>query len=396
MIKIELDDVEISQDNSGYILDVAKSSSYQNQTEKYYEEFGKWRTKKNNPYGYAYVKDVRERTYVDGKGFVSDGPDKAERLSLANCFKLLGILLIISQIFTFLEYFVIAKIKGVSLYSHDFFADFLTEGDPGFKVVATYCFFEIMKLLVPVVLFFFITKMPFSVALPKSQVRDYELTISGIAFMLLAMIFGRTANYFLSLIFEPLGLGIYDFSFLNSTDIRSIVLYSVVEYVILAVLIEVFFRGVILQIFRQYGDLFALITCCITNVLFYGDVTNMAYLALTSVIISLFTMRSGSIFTAIAMRLSVSLVSLAVSMGISYVDKDVATFVEAIVSIAIVSFALITYSKMISSKAFDFNITDSYTHLSAKSKCIVMFSTMEMIVWFVLVLVMIIFNIRFV
>lgn len=399
-MKIELDDDivldEVGNKNNDYILDVAKSSSYQNQTEKYYDDFGKWRSKKNNPFGYAYVKDVRERTYVDGKGFVSDGPDKAERKALSNCFKLLAGLMIITQLFVIAEYFFIAKIKGLTAFSTNFFGYALMSSDVSFDVVFVLGMMSILKLAVPIVVFFAVTKMPFSVALPKAKKRDFELSASGVAFMLMATIFGRIANTALSYLAALVGIKMYDFSFINTTDIKSMVFYVICEYIIASVLMEIFFRGIILQIFRQYGDFFALIVSCIANMLFYGDFSTAGYLALTSAVIGLFTIRCGSVYTAIAMRISARLVTMVVSIGIAFVDKDIALLVEAIVSVVIISFALVTYSRMISSKLCDFNITDSYTHLSFKSKFVVMFSTKEMILWLVMVLVLMIYNVRFI
>lgn len=401
-MKIELDDdivleeVEAEKKSESYILDVAKSSSYQNQTEKYYDDFGKWRSKKNNPFGYAYVKDVRERTYVDGKGFVSDGPDKAERKALANCFKLLAGLMIVTQLFVLAEYFFIAKIKGLTVFSTNFFGYALVSTDVSFDVVLVLGIMTILKLAVPIAIFFAVTKMPFSVALPKAKKRDFELSVSGVAFMLMATIFGRIANTALAYFAELIGIKMYDFSFINTTDVKSMIVYAVCEYVIASILMEIFFRGVILQIFRQYGDFFALMVSCIANVLFYGDFSTAGYMALTSAVIGLFTIRCGSVYTAIAMRVSARLVTMVVSIGIAFVDNEIALLVEAIVSVVIISFALITYSRMISSKLCDFNITDSYTHLSTKSKFVVMFSTREVVVWLVLVLILMIYNVRFI
>ncbi|MBQ7756456.1 MAG: CPBP family intramembrane metalloprotease [Oscillospiraceae bacterium] len=389
------DDEKIDNDSSSYILDIAKSSSYQNQNVEYYNDYVKWRSKKNNKYGYAYVKDVREKTYVDGKGFVSDGPENAESSTLSNCFRLIAILLIISQVFTLLENFLIEKVMGYESYSANFFAYTSVKYDIDFAVVITYCAMNVLKLAVPILVFFLITDIPKSVVLPKASNSNYELTVSGIAFMLMATIFGRIANFGLSRIFALVGIRFSDFSFINTTDVKSIVLYAFCEYVVISILLEIFFRGIVLQLFRQYGDMFALLVSCITNVFFYNDFTMIGYIALTSVIIGLFTLRSGSIYTAIAMRVSARIVTLVVSLGLSRIDNDIAVLVEAIVSIVIISFALITYSRMVSKKPVNFNVSDSYTHLSTKTKFVIMFSSTTVIVWLVLVLLLMIFGVRF-
>lgn len=390
------DDENVANDNSSYILDIAKSSSYQNQSSEYYNEYAEWRSKKNNKYGYAYVKDVREKTYVDGKGFVSDGPDRAERKALTNCFKLISTLLIISQVLTIFENFLIGKVMGIGAYSTNFFSYSSDVYSLEFSAVVVSCAISVLKLALPILLFFLITDIPKSVVLPKSNNSNYEVTISGIAFMLMATIIGRCANSGLSSIFGFFGIRVSDFSFINTSDMKSVVVYCICEYVVISILLEIFFRGIVLQLFRQYGDMFALLVSCITNVFFYNDFTMIGYIALTSVIIGLFTLRSGSIYTAIAMRISARIVNMVVSLGLSKTDSDIAFVVETIVSILIISFALITYSRMISKKTVSFNVSDSYTHLSTKSKFVIMFSTTIVIVWLVLVLLLMIFGVRFV
>lgn len=394
-VKTDVVDKIDEKSTEDYILDVAKSSSYQNQTREYYSDFLNWRTKKDNPYGYAYVKDVRERTYVDGQGYVSDGPDKAERAALANCSKLVAILLIISQLVTFVERAFVSKLKNISVFDVDFFS-YATEGnDIEFDIVLIHSAISIIKYLVPIILFFLITRIPLSVALPKADKKDYQLSISGVAFLLMITTFGRTANFILGRAAGYFGMYYTDFASINLADNKSIAVYCVCEYLIVPILIEILFRGVILQFFRQYGDLFALIISCAVNVLFNNNLMMTGYVALTSIVVGLFALRCGSIYTAIAMRISARLVTMVVSVGISSLESYTAYLAEGVVYMIIVSFALITYSRMISKKNCNFNITDSYTHLSTRSKIVVLFSVKEVIIWLVMVLVSMIFSVRF-
>ncbi|MBE6837028.1 MAG: CPBP family intramembrane metalloprotease [Ruminococcus sp.] len=395
--ELTLEDEEMNDESiPDYILDIAKSSSYQNQTVEYYKDYSDWRLKKNNKYAYTYVKDVREKTYVDGKGFVSDGPDKAEKIALSNCFKLVSCLLIIPQIFTFLEDYIISKALGYDFKNLYYVGSTSYIINYSFSSVALSCIMHIIKMVVPIVLFFVITKIPKSVVLPKAKTSDYELSISAIAFILMGTIIGKSINLLLGQAFSFVGIGVTDFVLVDFSDVKSVLVYAFCEYIIMSILVEVLFRGIILQLFRQFGDMFALLVSCITNVLFFNDVTLIGYLTLTTVIIGLFTLRSGSIYTAIAMRISARLVVMVISICRFYIGEDIALWVEIIVSIVIISFALVVYSRMISKKLCDFNVTDSYTHLSTKTKFVVMFSTTTVIVWLVLTLVLMIFSVRFV
>ncbi len=63
------------EDEKKYLIDIAKDKTYQNQFDDYHKEFSKWRTKKGNPYGYSFVHDTREHTYVDGEGYYQRSAD---------------------------------------------------------------------------------------------------------------------------------------------------------------------------------------------------------------------------------------------------------------------------------------------------------------------------------
>lgn len=399
-MKIDLGEFEredyVSESKPDYILDVTKTSSYQNQTEEYYQLYGKWRSKEKNPFGYSYVKDVREHTYVDGKGFVSDGPDKAERKSLVACFNLIGLLLIISQVFSLIENIIISKINNFSIYSTNFYLDATNIDNVSFSVVLVSCVASILKLCVPIGLFFAITKFPKIVAMPKAKKTDYEMSISGVSFILMATMLCRAANIMLNFFTEKIGINFSNVEFIDTLDIKSIIIYCVCEYFIVGVLTEILFRGVILQFFRQFGDLFAIIVSCIANVVFCADISQLGSVALTSVVLALFTIRTGSITTAICMRLASKVVDMIVTMGVSSVSGDIKILVEGAVAVAIISFALATYSRMISSKMVNFNVSDSYTHLTMKEKFVLIVSSVPVVVWLVVALVSLIFSVRFV
>ena len=56
------------EDKEKYLIDIAKEKTYQNQFDEYHKQFSEWRSRKDNPYGYSFVHDMREHTYVDGEG----------------------------------------------------------------------------------------------------------------------------------------------------------------------------------------------------------------------------------------------------------------------------------------------------------------------------------------
>ena len=78
------------EDKEKYLIDIAKEKTYQNQFDEYHKQFSEWRSRKDNPYGYSFVHDMREHTYVDGEGYYQKKADVAERAALTKCLSLLG------------------------------------------------------------------------------------------------------------------------------------------------------------------------------------------------------------------------------------------------------------------------------------------------------------------
>lgn len=386
----------VSEKCDDYMIDIVKTSSYQNQTEEYCNKFKKWRTRKNNKYGYDYVKDTRERTYVDGQGYVHHSPLNAEKNALANCFKLFGSLLIIKQLLNVLQSFVIQNITGNLFFSPDYYSSNVTNESASLKLICVVCGFNILQLIIPIILFFAITKMPLKVAIPNGNEKNHEISLSGISIMLMVLVFGRIGNYILGDIFAYINIFIPNFDMIHSDNTLAMIIYAVSECIILPILIEICYRGIILQTFRQHGDLFALTMACIINCISYSDITKMGYILLTSVVVGLFTLRSGSIYTAIFMRISSRLTSLVLSFGLFYVDKEYKILLELVIFFIIIAFALSTYSRMIRNKNCDFNIVDTRTHLTMKNRLIIFLSSKEITIWLVIVLISMIFNIRFI
>ncbi len=386
---------ETEEDIEAYMIDVAKSSSYQNQTEEYYREFVKWRSKADNPYGYKFVKDSREHTYEDGKGFVDDGPSKAEKEALLNCCRLMGIVLLSLTFVTVIQMMVMPLFGGNSYVSDLFMSGFSVGEDKQRELVIASSIFSVLRLLVPAVIFKCVSRIPMKVILPKAEKRDLNLSVTGITFMLMAVIIGNYTNRYLAKLFALVNIDFSSFNMINTRDPVAIIVYSVCEYVIVSILIEIFYRGMILQTFRQFGDLFALILSGVINVLSFGDITMTGYIFMSSLVVGLFTLRSGSIYTAIAMRITARAAIFFTSVGITYVDPKISSLVETFISLTVISAALIAYSRLLSNGQRNFNLADTMTHINGKTKLITLLSSKAMTVWFVSAVIIIILNIRF-
>ena len=83
-------------DNNEYMRDVAKEATYLNQSDEYRRLYAQWRADPENLYGYQFVHDTREHSYIDGKGYVPHLAEVAESISLVKCCSLMGSCLLIT------------------------------------------------------------------------------------------------------------------------------------------------------------------------------------------------------------------------------------------------------------------------------------------------------------
>ena len=92
-----------------YMIDVAQDTTYQNQSDEYKESFAKWRSNPQNSFGFQFIHDTREHSYIDGEGFVPHKAEVAERISMLKCCSLLGVCLVVMLLIDVLNYVLVNK-----------------------------------------------------------------------------------------------------------------------------------------------------------------------------------------------------------------------------------------------------------------------------------------------
>lgn len=379
-------------------IDVAKNADYQNQSPIYYREFLNWRSTGNNQYAYSFVRHKKEHTYIDGKGFVSKTPADVEKKVLKRCCSLLAMSLIAFLIVSIGEIIFISNYMGKLTFSlsRALYSEPLNLNDVPFRISGIICLFRIAKYLLPILIFKLDSGLPKEVMLPKSAERHQELSMCAIVFCMLMLVICRFANRGFAEIADLLGIGVYQFEFLYSSDKLSMLIFAFVECIVTAILIEVFFRGLVLQTFRQFGDMFAFIVCCIANAFSTLDATSIGYTVFISIIITMFTLRTGSIATAIIMRISINILNFVFSLMALYISSDYAKIAEYAVCIIIIAASLIIYSRMTNGQSFSFNINNSKTQLTISKKFIVLLSSSPFTLWIILIMFFCFFTIRIV
>lgn len=363
-----------------FLIDVAKEHKYQNQTDEYCDEFFKWRINSKNPFGYKFVHDTREHTYVDGEGYLEKTPAQAERKALLKCCTLLGVALLAMVIIDFSKVFIIENVFRISTGSVLYYSDFYRLKPYPIEVVLFSMFLGLSKFLVPILIMKLISKIPNKVIFPKSK-NSKEFILSGVAIMLVIIVIARIVNYILADVFKLFPLNAVYFDQIFSSNKSTMFLYFIYQCVAVPILMEIFFRGIILQTFRQFGDVFAIFITSLVSSLCCYSLSQCGYVFCVSVVISLFTIRSGSIKTAFAMRISGRLLNFfttIITMNLSYTSGKV---FECIIGMLIFASSIFVFVNLLGSDKWSFNIKSENLHLSTEQKIKTMFSSTTFAIW---------------
>ncbi len=283
-------------------ISVIDDFDYSTQSESYNREFIKWRRKKNNLFAFSYEVNKNESIYVDGRGFVVKNAVDAESEVLVRIFYILGLALIayvvLDTLFRKGLIMVLSRV-GVDIHSN-FFSDSLYGGSK--EIVTVLMIVTLLKVLIPAAYLQKRFALPRVVELMRTM-HDPAGLVGAIAATLILCVATSLPNAYSS---EPTEIYTY-FRNLNA-DIEvwgqfEFLVYSLFDIIVLSIFSEVFFRGAMFAVLRQFGDIFAVIITSITAAMLTMDLREAPTMFCISLIASIGMLYSGSIFTAIAVNI---------------------------------------------------------------------------------------------
>lgn len=383
------------EDNKKYLIDIAKEKTYPNQFDDYHKEFSEWRTRSDNPYGYSFVHDVREHTYVDGEGYYQKKADAAEKIALTKCLGLLGasllVMLFIDAVISFVFYKLYndssifdvrySEIENVTTYFSPLNAAL-------FGAATTF------KYIAGLWIFVHFSQIPRKVAIPLPK--DAKVSKSGIYLILVIMVMGKVGSYLINIIFGWMNVDcVFTLGFHNPDSVFSDAIYVFFNCVLVSIFSEFLFRGAILQLFRQFGDTYALIVSVITFSLTYYDISSICYASLLAAVLGLFTLKTGSIKTAVIMRIVESISSYAVSCVIldNYSNGRV---VIVCIYAFIATVAAFVFSRLMCNGKLDFRMRNDSSEIDNGAKLRLFVTNTSITLWLVAVLGMVVLMVRFI
>lgn len=384
-----------STNDNEYITDVVADFKCQNQDDEYLDSYKSWRNKENNTYAYKFKKDNREHTYMNGVGFVQSDPSTAESIALKKCCILLGITMLIMITIELLGNLYI-KVNYKFIYNN-----IMTQinnniyKNISFEVAIVLCIKESLTLLVPFAFFNAFAKVPLKVMFP-TKMTNKEMLKSALPIVLFLFVIGKTVNIFLSSVLGLVNIEMTFFDYIYSTDKRAILLFAFTQIILVSVFHELFFRGLLLQTFRQFGDLFALVLTSSMGAIAFADFTLFGYYLFVGFAIGFFVLKTGSILTGMLMRItSRSMIYLIISFMI-YSPKNIFKILDTVLCFLCLASGLCVLLKYISLKKYRLNLKPSETALSTKSKIYIVATSPTVFAWLFVVFVATLFSIRFI
>lgn len=362
------------------IIDAAKDYTCAAQTESFNETYRKWR--KESPFGFNFVKDTNLLVYIDGKGFVNDFPEKAEKKFLSRNMYVIGFALCVYFLLESLLPFLAAYIMNLFGYniSNDFVFGIMNA--TSVQQTAISAIIAFIKISVPIILLSLIRKTPMSVIFP---VKIINREAARIAIPIVLMICGvaLAGSFFW-------GISLNIFSIDNSPaavklgdNLGSAAISSIAYIAIFPILKELFLRGAIMQSLRQFGDGFALIFTSIISALLRHDISHMWFVLLTSFCIGYVVLCTGSVVCGIFADIFVSIVVYFVSTLHSFLPQDTFMLVIAIIilSFMILGFFLFFVISRKQENIMLYRFPKSYMALNDKLTVALM--TPTMLIWIV-------------
>ena len=223
------------------IINIIDDFNYDAQTEEYNIEYKKWRSNKDNPYAFNYVENKKEKTFMDGKGFIHEDPKSIEKITLSKIGFTAGISLLV--------YFFIDGIGGelivwilnmfnINISSMLFSSEFMGNE---WAVLAVNVFISLLKYIVPTFMLFKAFKMPFSISATTKATDKYEI-VGGMSIAMILMVL-------ISLVSKSSPLEFTSRTFLSNQilyenyNLYAIFIYYLFEIFVVSILMRCFFTA---------------------------------------------------------------------------------------------------------------------------------------------------------
>ena len=360
------------------------------QDKAYNEMFKAWRRQRRDSVGFYYVSKPNELTYLDGYGFVTDYPEAAERNALRKVMNVIGVTMMLLGIIDLLYKYAVPNL--LAAFGVDIYFDKYTKTFYGneWLILAIDVFFGVIKRLIPLLYVYKKMQMPIKVRITNRTLFKYAVPV---------MLFAAGCCIAASGVYDRIlhFVGIEKDKLFDIPDSKAVlVLYLIVHIILIPIISEIHTRGALLQLLRQFGDGFAIvITALLTSLITY-NLSTFCYVFVSSLVIGYFTVRTGSVITAILMRITMAAVSYGVFMIDEFASEENGGFIIMTVMFVVLAVGLVSFIKLLIDHSNSFSLNFKGRYLSFTDKCGIIASSIPVVVGFTIIIIHTIISINFV
>ncbi len=367
-------------------------TNWKYQDKEYNESFKEWRKQKQNSIGFYFVEKPNQLTYQDKVGFIHDYPEARENHAFRRVMTVLGFILIYKVLFDiFSTYLLPVFLELMGLDIHTAFFSGERHGNETLIIVLD-IITQVIGRILPIAILVKHMQMPFSVMFPL-KITNKPMFRFGIPAVLLVTAVCSMMSYFYEEILSLINIDTSR-SFMVPTQLENLPLF-LVQMIIVAIVSELCTHGVFLQFTRQFGDGTALIVTSIIYSVCTYDITRMPFAFVTTMVIGYFTIRTGSVITAVTMRIAQRFFVYTLYFLDYVVDDSYSITLTAMLFFAAIIIGLAGSIHFFCNHSDRFGITLKDRYMSASSKVLCAASCIPLIVWFTLSFVMTILNLNF-
>lgn len=362
------------------------------QDKSYNELFKNWRRQTKDSLGFYYVNNPNELTYRDGYGFVKEYPEAVEANAMRHVYKVIGIsLLILTALDAVYTYAVppLLNSLGFDIY-YDFFARKLYGNE--WLIMGLKLIFEILIRIFPIVYCYKRMKMPLKVMFPM-KVTNVPLYKYAVPIMLLAAGVDAAASGVYRFVLSAAHIEA-DRQIRLPDDPAQLAASLILYIIIIPILSEMCTRGVLMQLLRQFGDGFAIISTAFISAAISYNITNFCYTFLVTAIIGYFTVRTGSVKTAIIMRMTSVGFAYVMFIEEKYLPQDIGGVVIMATMFAAIMVGLIAAVRFMLLHSDKLGMTMRSRYLKFSEKCYAAITSVPMVLWFSITIIMTLLNIN--
>lgn len=382
---------EQNEKNSAHISDTGgESLNWRYQDKAYNESYKRWRRQNRKSVGFYSAENPNLFTYQDGVGFIDDHPEAQELKAFKKVLSVLGIALLFRVLLEYLSMYFLPPMLGrigVDI-SFDFFTGRLYGSDTAQITLRTLS--GVISRLLPISYVAVYFKMPFRVVMPMKIINKQMFRVCVPTMLLVLGVCSVMSLFFRQVLF-----------FLNIEAVRTFILPEHADdivYMIIVMLIitpiasEICCRGIFLQLLRQFGDGTAVIISSIVTSAVCCDLSRFGTAFVTSIIIGYFTIRTGSVLTAVIMRITVRFYIYTLYYLESYISPEYSrTAIMAFLFVTIAA-GLIVFVRFLYYHSDCLGMTLKSRYIPFGKKMLTMITNVPILMWLTSVAVFTIIN----